>query len=492
MALKKNALAMGAGVGFSRITGLLREQTFAFLFGASAATDAFVAAFRIPNFFRDLLAENVASAAILPTYVGIREKDGRQAAAEFSRSAFTLVLTLSTTIALAGIIFAAPLCSAVAGGFDAQRLELMVLLTRWLFPFLVFISLAAYMQAISNAEGRYFIPAAATAGLNLSFIAVGWAASKVAAPPITGMAWGALAGGATAVMILVPGYRRAIGTFSLRAFRGVAEIRSMLMLAVPVVLGVAATNINVLVNTLAASYAGEGALAYLNFAYRIMHLPLGLIAVSLGAAALPVLSRAFATENRAEYRSTISDALSYALYLSIPAALGLIMLRSEIVSVLYEYGKFSATDRQMTALALISYSVGIPAFSLNRVLAPAFYARKEPGIAVRMGAISVTMNVLFNGAALWLGAGFVGIALSASAAGFIQTLLLATTLRKRSGRIGGRAIAKAFFKSAFASGLMAGAILIVMNVGVESVLLELPLAIGAGAGVYFGVLRLLR
>lgn len=427
--IKARALAMSAGVALSRVTGLLREQSFAYLFGAGAATDAFVAAFRIPNFFRDLLAENVASAAIVPSYVGARERDPA-AAKLFLRRVLALILIVASTITLAGIAFAGWIVPAIAGGFDAERTNLTVLLSRWLMPFLILISIAAYFQAVANAEGKYFLPAFSTALLNIVFIGTGWFLVTRVSPPILGMAIGALLGAGAAIVLLVPIFRGAAGTIlpARPLFDG--DMRSMLKLAVPVVLGVAATDVNVLVNTLAASYAEEGSIAYLNFAYRIMHLPLGLISVSLGAAALPLLSSAFARGDVREYRAMLLQALRYSARLTVPATVGLILLARPIIDLLYGYGAFTASDVRQTSFALIAYAIGIPAFSFNRILAPAFYARKEPGVAVRIGVVSVGMNILFNFAALLTGAGFIGIALSASAAGYIQSALLFVRIRK--------------------------------------------------------------
>ncbi len=488
------ALSMGAGVALSRLTGLLREQSFAYLFGASAATQAFVAAFRLPNFFRDLLAENVATAAVLPAYVGVREKEGREAAGRFAASVLALVLVASALIASLGILFAEPLCRLVTPGFvgDAERFGLVVTLTRWLFPFLAFIAVAAFFQAIQNAENRFFVPAVSTAVLNLVFIASGWLLVSMADPPILGMAWGALLGGAAAVAVLAPGYVRAAGRLSLSSFRGKPEIREMLKLAAPVVVGVAATDVNVLVNTLMASLAEDGAIAYLNFSYRIMHLPLGLIAVSLGTAALPALARAHAKADEGEYRATLADALGYALRYALPAATGMVLLRTDVVAALYGYGRFSAADVNATALALAAYSAGIPAFALNRILSPAFYARKESRTPVTFGVVSVGVNILLNVAALLAGAGFFGIALAASAAGYVQTALLATTLRRRAGGIGGRRLPGILVSSLGGLAALAAAVAIPATLGIGAVIPRLGLSILLGGVSYLAVESLLR
>lgn len=486
---------MAAGVAISRITGLLREQTFAYLFGASASTEAFVAAFRIPNFFRDLLAENVASAAVVPSYVALREKEGRAAAGRFAAAALSLVIAVSLVIVSVGILAAVPLCSLIAPGFveDPVRFGLMVTLTRWLFPFLTLIGVAALFQAVQNAEGKFFLPAISTAGLNIALIIGGWLFTYVANPPIVGMAWGVLLGGLTAVFMLIPGYRRAAGGLRLGDFRREPQIRTMLALAAPVVVGVAATNINVLVNTLIATMTGEpGALAWLNYGYRVMHLPLGLIAVSLGTAALPMLARAHQAGDASHYRTTLGKALGYALLLSSPVALGCVILRYDIITVLFHYGRFTANDVHHTGLALAAYAVGIPAFAWNRILAPAFYARHESRIPVQVGILSVVINIVLNIAALMSGLGYLGISLSASVAGYVQTAVLLLVLRRRLGGIGGRRLVVAAGQTAIS---MVGMTLVIGACSFLPPMLAIArvsIEIVAAGGVYLVAIWILR
>jgi putative peptidoglycan lipid II flippase len=485
----RNALSMGTGVGLSRITGLLREQTFAYLFGASAATDAFVAAFRIPNFFRDLLAENISSAAVLPTYVGIREKEGRAASGRFARAALGLALVVSTVIAVAGILGAEPLCRLIAPGYvnDPERFGLTVTLTRWLFPFLTLISVAAFFQAVQNAEGKFFLPAISTAGLNLGFIVAGWTLSRFADPPILGMAWGALIGGGVAVIMLAPGFRAAAGGLIPRGFAREPGVRETLRLAAPLVVGVAATNVNVLVNTIIATFAGAGALAYLNYSYRLMHLPLGLVAVSLGTAVLPSLTRSFANDDADRYRVALGDALAHGLRWSLPAMAGLIVLREDVIAAVYGYGRFSADDVRHTAAALLAYSAGIPAFTLNRILSPAFYARKESNIPVRMGLVSVGTNIVLNIAAVGAGWGYVGIAAAASVAGYVQCVGLALLLNRRSQGIPFARIGRALGRSILALLAMGAGISGVSALAIPWTLVRLSAEVAVGGGLYMAV-----
>lgn len=489
----RRAGAMAAGVALSRLTGLFREQAFAFLFGASAAVEAFVAALRIPNFFRDLLAENVAAAAILPTYVRTREKQGREAAARFAGEALGLVLALSTAIVLLGILFAAPFCRVVTPGFfgDPIRFPLVVDLTRLLFPFLILVSVAALLQSLQNAEGRFFVPAASTAVLNLVFILVGAGLGRVVEPGIAGMALGALAGGGATILVLLPGAVAGVGRFRPRWAPRSPEIRATLRLALPVVVGVAVTDVNVLVNTLMASFAEPGAIAYLNYGYRLMHLPLGLVAVSLGTASLAALAGFFSRDDADGFRKTLTHALALAAHLAIPAAVGLYLLRAEIVAAVYQYGRFSAFDARQTALALGAYAIGVPAFSANRILAPAFYARRRPGVPVRAGLVAVAANIVLNLLALAGGSGFFGIALAASISGYLQTAILGFLLIVREKAIAAKTLFKELGLALLGALLMAGALAAMPRIAGAAALAQL-LADCVVGGLALGVIPLAR
>lgn len=485
--LRKNAILMASGVGVSRLTGLLREQVFAWLFGAGVSAEAFVAAMRIPNFFRDLLAENISTSAVVPVYSSIREKDGREEATRFANGSLTMFFVLSSLIAAVGIILAPLLVSLFTPGFsaDPERSLLTIRLTRTLFPFLVLVSIAALFQAIQNAENRFFVPAVSSGVLNIVFIAAGWWFSTVYDPPIIGMALGMLAGGLATVVFLAPGYLRAIGgRAQLQAFWAMDSIHSLAFMVGPLVLGVAAVQINMLVNTIVASFAEPGAIPYLNYAYRVMHLPLGLIAVTLSTAALPALARSFHADNMAEFTDTLNSAMSYALVLSIPAATGLIILRTDVIGVLYQYGRFTLSDLENTAGALAAYAIGIPAFSMNRVFSAGYYARKDSRTPVKIGAVGVLANILLNILALLAGAGFVGIAAAASAAGWVQTLLyLARSNRENATRpfasFGASAAGVALGVCLMIAGIYA-----VRALGVQHRILRTALEIAVGGGLY--------
>ncbi|MBL4890028.1 MAG: murein biosynthesis integral membrane protein MurJ [Candidatus Lindowbacteria bacterium] len=485
--LGRNALSMGVGVGLSRITGLLRVQMFAFLFGSSFAMDAFVVAFRIPNFLRDLLAENVTSSALVPVYTSVREKEGKEEAANFAGAALALFITIGSLMCVLGILFAPQIIKMVAPGFpsNTELFSLTVTLTRILFPFIVLISIAAFFQSIQNAEGRFFVPAVSSAVLNLVFMGTGWFLSKNLETPIIGMAIGALLGGVASILVLFPGYYRSlsgkVGVFAFWKFR---QIKELLFMLGPLVIGVAAVNINLLVNTIAASFAEPGAMAFLNYAYRVMHLPLGLIAVTLSTAAIPLLAKAHASGGHDEYVKSLGQALSYCILLAFPATLGLGYLRSDIVGVLFNYGSFTSSDLTNTSLALLAYTVGIPALALNRIFSASYYSRKETKAPVAIGAIGVTINIVLNVYVIIQGMGFAAIATATSVAGWTQTIIYVFFLASKYGRPLFGSLVTPVLRCVIGSILMLLALWGVSSLGIENRLIRVVAEILAGAAAY--------
>lgn len=490
--LRGRSMKMASGVLLSRVSGLVREQVMAYLFGASIAMEAFVAAFRIPNLLRDMFAENVSTSAVLPMYAKVREKEGSRTAAEYAGAMLAFLAVATTAVVTLGIAFAPQITSLVASGFvgDPARFELTVLLTRWMFPFLILISIAAFLQAIQNAEGRFFVPAVSTAALNIGMIVVGFGLSRVIDPPILGMAIGVLAGGVLTILMLLPGYIRSIRGFSLRKFWGRGDVVETLSIAVPVMFGAAATNVNLLVNTIVATFAESGALAYLNYAYRIMFLPLGLIAVSLSTVALSSLSAQFHSGKEKEFSGTLSNALVFGIKLAIPAAAGLMVLRTDIVGVLFNYGNFGEEALRNTAAALAAYSAGVPAFALNRVFSAGFYSRNAPKIAVRIGVIGVISNIILNVLAIVLGFGFVGIAAAAAIAGWIQTVLHVFAVRRHIKQVSFIKLIAPSMATVAATVIMVTALFAAVPYLTEIRLVRVPLELIVGATAYFAALAI--
>ncbi|HEY8537030.1 MAG TPA: murein biosynthesis integral membrane protein MurJ, partial [Vicinamibacterales bacterium] len=389
----------------SRVLGLVREQVMAYLFGAGNAVDAFYVAFRIPNLMRDLFAEGALSSAFVPTFTRYLRNDGRAAAWRLGSNVLNALALVTGTLVLAGILAAEPLVGVLAGRFAEVpgKFELTVQLTRIMLPFLTLASLAAACMGMLNALDRYFVPAFAPAVFNIASITTTLALIPVlnwlGLPLIYAMALGVIAGGLGQVLVQWPSLRR-------EGFRHTAVLdpsepglRQVLFLMGPGTLGLAATQINIFVNTWLATGEGPGAVSWLSYAFRLMYLPLGIFGVAIATASLPAVSRRAAESDFAGMRATVSSAIALALALTVPATVGLIVLANPIVALLFERGEFTAADTAATAAALTCYAVGLAGYSVVRIASPTFYALGEARTPVMVTASSVVTNVALN---LWL------------------------------------------------------------------------------------------
>ncbi len=377
--------AMGAATFLSRILGLVREQVFAVFFGAGNATDAFNIAFRIPNLLRDLFAEGALSAALVPTFTRVRAEQGDRRAWRVAGLVFRLLFVAVGLLSLLGIVFAPQLVGLYAGKFRAipGKFEITVAMTRIMFPFFPLVALAAAYMAVLNACGRFFLPAFASALFNagsiLSGLALAYAMPSYGMHPIQGMAAGVVIGGAIQAFSQLPALYRAGYRFPARAAGDLAwhrdpDLRAMVALMGPGMVGLAATQVNVLVNSVLATSQGPGAVSWLNYAFRLMQFPIGIFGVSLAAATLPRVSAQWVARDAAGAAETLSKSLRHVLAINLPASAGLAFLGVPIVQLLFEYGPFSSQDTQATALALTAYAVGLTAYSAVKVLVPVCYA----------------------------------------------------------------------------------------------------------------------
>lgn len=385
------------GTGLSRILGLVREQVFAFLFGVGVSSDAFNAAFRIPNLFRDLFAENALSNAFVPVLTGARaeskEKENR-----FASNILNTLLLVVGSITVLGMIFAPALAKFVGAGFQGipGKTDLTARLTVILFPFLLFIVLAAWAMSYLNTENDFFVPAVAPAFFNVFSIAVpvalfGWFTAR-GEDPILGMAIGVTVGGLVQFAVQVPRLRaRGFVYHRCLNFRDAAFRRAM-KLFLPVAIGLSASRINVLVNTILISSI-PGGISWLNYAYRIFFLPLGMLGVSVGQVSLPAFSRLVNERRPDELRRTLSDSLRMVLFLTIPASVLIAALARPVVSLIYEHGKFTAADTRATAAMLVLYIIGVPFVSALRNIASVFYAHHDARRPMVSSFISVGSNI---------------------------------------------------------------------------------------------------
>jgi putative peptidoglycan lipid II flippase len=422
----------------SRITGLVREQLIAAAFGASAGTDAFNVAFRIPNLLRRLFAEGAFSQAFVPILAATREREGDDATlrlidAVASVLAWTLLLTC--VVGMLG----APLLVWVIGSGLAE-FDLAATMTRWMFPYIGFMSMVALSAGILNTWKRFAVPAVTPVFLNLAVIfAAWWGAPQFRAwglDPILALAAGVMLGGVLQAAIQIPALR-AIGCMprlaaSPRAIRaawrhpGVGRVLSRMA---PALLGVSVAQISLLINTQIASHVGVGAVSWLTYADRLMEFPTGLLGVALGVVLLPQLSAAQARQDADGYSDMLDWGLRMVVLLALPCAVALIVYPAPLVAAVFHYGQFQDTDVVQTTRALRGYGVGLMGLVGVKVLAPGFYARQDTRTPVRIAIVVLAatqlMNLLF---VPWLG--HAGLALSIGLAALANATWLLTGLRR--------------------------------------------------------------
>lgn len=453
---KKNALVATTAIFGSRIFGLIREQVFAYFFGASAVLDAFIVAFRIPNLLRDLFAEGALSQSFVSVFSKKIARGEVDDAKRLARNVNGFILLVVGVITIAAIIFAAPLTHLVAAGFEGDKFNLTVLLTRVLFPFILFASLAAITMGILNAHNKYFIPHSASTFFNITSIVLGilfawiWAPDYMtqlfngtgasdflgASNAITGMAIGTLLGGVGQYAFQLPttaklGYRPGL-SFDFKN----PELRQILKLTLPAVIGGAAVQINVLVNTQFASYMNDGAVSYLNYAFRFMQFPLGVFGVAIASATAPQLAKMVAQNKSVEFAATMRTGIKMSLLLCVPSTLGLIVLGPEIIAMIYEHGRFLPTDTLATAQALSAYAVGITAYALIKIYQPAFLAHDDARTAMRVSLFSIVANLVINFTFVnILHLSFWSLALGTAIVAVINFLLLAWLFRHKQREI---------------------------------------------------------
>ncbi len=398
--IARAAGSMSVAVFASRILGLVREQVLAGLFGAGYAIDAFVVAFRIPNLLRDLFAEGALSTAFVTVFAQQEQRQGLERTWRLANNVVTLLCLLVGAITLLGIVFSPQLTALWARDFSLipGKLELTTLMTRVMFPFLLLVSLAALAMGILNTQGKFFIPALSSSFFNLGSIVTGVALAlllpRFGIPPIVGMAWGTLFGGFLQMAVQLPllfrvGFQPA-WVIDLKD----EGLRQIFKLMVPAVVGLSASQINIFINTFYAATCPQGSVSWLNYAYRLVHLPQGLFGVALGVATLPLASRLAARRELSALKEACVSSLSLAMLVTIPAAFGLLVLAKPICAVIFQHGRFTTFDTQQTATALQFYSLGLLAFAGVKILVPVFYALGNTRIPVTASFLTVAANLL--------------------------------------------------------------------------------------------------
>ena len=472
--ITRSAGIVSIAVMASRLLGLVREKVIAYYFAAGVGGDAFYAAFRIPNLMRDLFGEGALSKAFVTTFTATELEDGEEAAWRLASRVFNasfLLLTLITIVgifaapAIVDLIFAGkgfqdvPLDPSEHFGFDSKR-DLTVYLTQIMFPYLILVSLAAVTMGLLNSKGKFGLPASASSFFNVGSLIVGvwgyYVAPDLGLHRTTGMAVGVLVGGALQFLIQVPSMRRVGFRYQpLLSFRD-ERVRQVMRLIGPAILGVAALQVNVLVNSIFAS-EGVGWLTWINRAFRLMHLPIGVFGVAISTVALPNLAKLVAAGDMEAYRRSFSYALRLMFLLTVPASIGLMVLAEPICRLIFEGGQANPLDTQQTAGALFYYAFGLCGFSAVKIATDGFYTFNDTRTPAVVSLCTVGLNILLNYLFIYrFGFDHRSLALSTSCTITLNFLALLFLLRGKAGGLGLSGIWSLLIKLAFASAVMGG------------------------------------
>jgi putative peptidoglycan lipid II flippase len=435
MSLIAKFATVGGATATSRVLGFVREALIGAALGAGPVADAFYAAFRFPNLFRRLFAEGAFNTAFIPLFAKELEGGGEQAARRFAEDVLSVLIAWLLVISAIAILFMPLLVGTIIAPAFAdtpEKFDLTVLATRIMFPYLFFMSLVAMLSGILNSMRRYFLAAFVPVLLNIILTGVLIVALASGADDrATGiwLAWGVFGSGVAQLMLMIWGVRREGFAMALRLPKMTPAVKRLLVLMGPALLTGGVTQINLLVGQIIAS-AQDGAIALLNYADRINQLPLGVIGIAVGVVLLPELSRALKAGDEADAQHLQNRSLEFALGLTLPAAVGLMLIPGPIVSILYERGEFTAQTTALTAAALAAFASGLPAYVLIKVFQPAFFARLDVRSPMWFSVAAVVVNI---GGSLILFPlyGHVGIALATSISSWLNFVLLAGTLWAR-------------------------------------------------------------
>jgi len=479
---------VGAATLLSRIFGYVRDMVLASFFGAGMTADAFIAAFRIPNLLRRLFGEGSLSLAFVPVFTDAIANGDRQDALRLAVSSLKLLLICLSVMAIAGVLAAPVIIQAVAPGFadPPEKMALTVLLTRIMFPYVILIGLLALCMGILNVLGHFAAPAIAPVFLNFAMIGTVFCVSRFSDSEtvrVVGLAVGVLLGGVLQLALQMPYLVKHGVRFWQRSGLWHPRMRTVGLLMLPAIFGAAVYQINILVGTLLASLLPEGSVSYLYYADRLVQFPLGIFGQAAATAVLPSLSRQAARGDLTGMGETFGHSMSLVLFLTIPAMIGLMILREPIVALLFQRGAFDNQATRLTSDALLYYAFGLWAFSAVRIVVSTFYAMQDTRTPVISAAFSIAANILL-GMALMGSMLHCGLALATALSSIVNLALLVYVLRKKLGAIRWRLIFSSCLKTLAASGLMALGVEMTYRIlvppGTESGGLRLLAGISAG------------
>jgi putative peptidoglycan lipid II flippase len=512
--LLTSAGIMSAAVTLSRITGLVRESVLGWLLGAGATYDAYVLGYRIPNLARELFAEGALSSAFVPVFSRYLATKSHAETRELSNVTATLLMVITGCICALGMLLSPLIVNLFARGFHEVpgKWELAVSLVRTMFPFLLLLALAAQAQGILYSSHRFGRPALSPSLFNLgsvfSGLALGyWLQPALGISPVRGMAFGVVIGGVVQLAFQLPAVWR-LG-FQWRPQWNLRNegVRHILALMGPALIGNASGQINVLVNTNfaaglrdASGHVMNGPVSWLSYGYRFFALPMGIFGVAIASATLPRISRSAAVRNFAEFRETLSRSIVMILLLTIPSAVGLAILGESMIGIVFQHGKFLASDTRQAGLALSYYAVGLAGYSALKLIAPAFYALGDSKTPMLVSVASIAVNAVAAFTMVrMIGFGHAGLALSTSVVSTFSSLALVLMMRAKIGGLQGREMAVSVAKilaAALVMGLVCHMIVVESRALIEregiSRIANVAIGVPAGAAAFYAVAAMLR
>lgn len=464
MSLFKSIATFGGFTLLSRFTGFARDMVLANFLGAGAVSDAFFVAFKLPNFFRSLFGEGAFTTAFVPMLSQKLVSDGREKSMIFAAKAISVLAFFLAIFVILMEIFMPWVVDVLAPGFadNGGKIELATTLSRITFPFLLFISIVSFQSGILNSLGRFAAPAAAPVILNVMMILSIFIFVPFSITPAHGIAIGVTFAGFLEILWLSWFLRRENvflkPRFDIFTITKDPEIKTLFKRIAPGILGAGVYQINMFVDTVLVSLVGTGAISWLYYANRMQQLPLGVVGAAIGVALLPILSHHLKTGELKEAQKTQDKAIEYGVLLSVPAAVGLIILAEPIINILFQHGRFNALDTAMTSQALIAYAVGLPLYVMVKALAPNFFARGDTKTPVKYSIVVLIANLIFC-LILMKPFGHVGIASATTIASFVSLYQYVHGLKKRGYWQFSKELAKKVLLITLCSAIMGGAML---------------------------------
>jgi putative peptidoglycan lipid II flippase len=476
MKLLKSTATVGSATILSRILGFIRDVVLAKVFGASGETDAFFLAFKIPNFMRRLFAEGSFSLAFVPVLSEYKASGDREALRDLVDHVTGTLTSVLLVLTAFGVIAAPLVLSVFAPGWLVEgrpEFDLSAGMLRITFPYILLISLTALAGGILNTYERFLIPALTPVLLNISLIAAALLLAGHMQVPVTALAWGVLAAGIAQLLLQVPALMRLGLMPRPRWGWRHSGVRRVLKLMIPTLIGSSVAQVNLLFDSIIATFLISGSVSWLYYSDRLLEFPLGVLGIALATVILPNLSQKHARASTAEFSATLDWALRLAVIVTVPAAVGLIVLAGPILTTLFQYDAFQPDDVRMASYSLIAYSAGLPAFIAVKVLAPGYYARQDTRTPVKIAITAMVTNMVLNLAFVGalLGYGFAGphagLALASSVAAYLNAGLLYRGLTKRQVYTPERSWARVWLAVIVACTVM-GALLLFMTQDIEN------------------------